>query len=393
MILASLGGAMLELGQPYEAIELCRAAIAENLDLPNSFFNLSHAHKSLNQLDEAVLNAREAISRAPEAAEYHFHLAHTLLLQGEMEQGWAEYEWRWKLPDFAGLSALRANFVQPQWAGESLKGKTLLVYTEQGLGDIIQFARFLPLAAKRAGKLILAVQPATHRLLKCLPGIELVLLHDPLPAFDLHCPLLSLPRALAIRMGNIPAQTPYLHAEPHTKTRWTKRLGAKRLSGQNQNLRVGIVWAGNPAVQRDRFRSPGLEAMQGLFQTQKMDFVALQMGPGRADLTAHPLPGNVLDLGAEIEDLSDTAAIMMELDLVISSCTGPLHLAGALGVPCWAILPFAPHFPWLLDRNDSVWYPTMKLYRQTRPGRDWGGTIQRIAADLDQLAAAKRSRS
>jgi tetratricopeptide (TPR) repeat protein len=379
---ASLGGAMLELGDAQAASKLCRAAIALDPNLANAWFNLSHAHKALNQLDDAVRTARQAIALS-DAAEYHFHLAHTLLLQGDFAAGWAEYECRWQLPDFAGIAALRSTLSQPQWAGESLKRKTILIYTEQGLGDIIQFARYLPVLVRKAGRVIVAVHAPMRRLLATIEGITLVSILEPLPAFDTHCPLMSLPLAFATKHDTIPAQIPYLHANPDAQTQWAKRLGG------STHLRVGIVWAGNPAVQRDRFRSPRLASIAPLFDIPNVEFVILQMGPGRDDLRATPLPSNTRDLGPEITDLADTAAIMSNLDLVISSCTGPLHLAGALGVPAWAILPFAPHFPWLLEHTETRWYPTMRLYRQNQPGRDWTQTITQITTDLQALAHAK----
>jgi ADP-heptose:LPS heptosyltransferase len=191
---------------------------------------------------------------------------------------------------------------------------------------------------------------------------------------------MSLPRAFATRLETIPAATPYLRSSPQDVARWREKTASPR-------LRVGLVWAGNPETSRDRWRSPGLAAVAPLFAVPGVDFFLLQMGPGRAELAGYDLPENVHDLGPQITDLTDTAAIMSGLDLVISSCTGPLHLAGALGIPVWAMLPFAPHFPWLLDRADTLWYPSMRLYRQNQPGRDWPELIARIATDLTTLRA------
>jgi predicted O-linked N-acetylglucosamine transferase (SPINDLY family) len=387
VIQASLGGAMLELGEPREAIALCRDAAVLDPTLPAAHFNLSHALKAMNQLEEAELAARRTIALRPEDAEYHFHLAHILLLRGDLEAGWEEYEWRWKLPDFAWISDIRGVFSQPRWTGEDIGGKAILIYTEQGLGDIIQFARYLPLVVSKAGRVIVAAHPPMHRLLETIEGITVVSMReDSLPNFDVYCPLMSLPWAFATRLDSIPASVPYLFADPGEQARWDRRIGGDR-------LRVGIVWAGNPAVKRDRFRSPGLASVAPLFSVPGIDFVVLQVGPGREDCDASPLPAHVLDLGREIGDLADTAAIMSGLDLMISSCTGPLHLAGALDVPSWAMIPFAPHFPWLLERTDTLWYPRMRLYRQEQPGRDWSGVVDRIAVDLAALAHSKLSRS
>jgi tetratricopeptide (TPR) repeat protein len=377
---SSLGGAMLELGALQEAAALCHHAITLDPTQPDAYFNLSHTLKGMNQLDGAVVAARQAIALRPDSAEYHFHLAHTLLLQGNLEAGWSEYEWRLKLPDFAWIDGLLGALTQPSWTGEDIRGKTILIYTEQGLGDIIQFARYLPLVVLRAGRVIVAAHPPMRRLLETIKGIIVVPIREaPLQNFDVQCPLLSLPWVFKTRLDNIPAEVPYLRVDPLEQARWDKRIGGKA-------LRVGIVWAGNPVTRRDRFRSPGLSSIAALFSVPGVDFVVLQVGPGRQDCDANRLPPHVLDLGQEVDDLADTAAIMAGLDLMISSCTGPLHLAGALGVPSWAMIPFAPHFPWLLERTDTSWYPSMRLYRQEQYSRDWSGVVNSIAADLAALS-------
>jgi predicted O-linked N-acetylglucosamine transferase (SPINDLY family) len=376
----TLGGTLLELGEPVEARALCESAIAADPAFADAHFNLSHACKTLNHLPEAEAAAEAAIALRPSSAVYHFHLAHILLLQGKMELGWTEYEWRWGLPDFAETAAMRGRFPVPQWAGEAIGDKTILVYTEQGLGDIIQFSRYLPLLVRRARRVILAANPATRRILETIPGLTIISEASiPQQSFDVHCPLLSLPGAFGTRLDSIPANVPYLQPDPVAQARWAARI-------RGDGLRVGIVWAGNPATMRDRFRSPRLRSVAPLFALPGITFVALQMGPGRADCTTTPLPARVVDLGEEIGDLADTAAIMAGLDLVISSCTAPLHLAGALGVPSWGMIPFAPHFPWLLDRTDTLWYPSMRLYRQSRPGEDWSDVVSLVATDLQRMA-------
>jgi FkbM family methyltransferase len=376
---ASLGGAMLELGASSEAIALCREAIAIDPTRPSAWFNLSHAFKAMNNLAEAACAARQAIALCPDSAEFHFHLAHILLLQGDLDGGWVEYDWRWKLPDFAWIRDVHGVFSQPLWTGEDIGDKTILIYTEQGLGDIILFARYLPLVVRRARRVIVAAHPSTRRLLESIDGISIVSIRDvPLPDFDVHCPLLSLPRAFATRLDSIPGCMPYLSADPSEQARWNRPIDGTA-------LRVGIVWAGNPATKRDHFRSPGLTSVMPIFSVPGIDFIVLQVGTEREDRGASPLPPHVTDLGGEVTDLADTAAIMSGLDLMISSCTAPLHLAGALGLRTWAMIPFAPYFPWLLDRTDTPWYSTMRLYRQDQPGRDWSGVVGRIADDLAAL--------
>ena len=219
-------------------------------------------------------------------------------------------------------------------------------------------------------------------MLESIEGLTIVSIRDlPLPDFDVHCPLLSLPRAFATRLGSIPAQTPYLSSNAEERRRWGRRTGG-------DGLLVGIVWAGNSATKRDHFRSPGLGGIAPLFSVPGITFVALQVG----NRDATRLPPNVLDLGPEVTDLADTAAIMSGLDLMISSCTAPLHLAGALGVPTWAMIPFAPYFPWLLNRTDTPWYPNMTLYRQDRPGTDWSEVVERVAHDLAAKARVTTGR-
>jgi FkbM family methyltransferase len=385
---ASLGGAMLELGALAEAVMLCRGAIALDPALPSAHFNLSHAFKAMNRLEEAEAEAHQAIALCPDSAEYHFHLAHVLLLMGKFQPGWLEYDWRWKLPEFAWIGRVHGTFSQPRWAGEDISGKTILVHTEQGLGDMILFARYLPLLVLKAKSVIVAAHPAMGQLLKSISGITIVSIRDiPLPDFDVHCPLLSLPRAFATRIDSIPAHVPYLNADPRAEALWAARIDRAMTDGNA--LKVGIVWAGNPATKRDHLRSPGRNSVMPLFSVPGVDFIVLQVGAGRESLQADPLPPHVLDLGQEVEDLADTAAIVSGLDLMISSCTAPLHLAAALGVQTWAMIPFAPYFPWLLDRSDTPWYPGVRLYRQREPGRDWSEVVDRIALDLAALVRAK----
>jgi tetratricopeptide (TPR) repeat protein len=380
---ANLGASLLEMGDLEAALQACQTAVAQNPALVIAQCNLGACYKALNRLIEAESAYRKALVLRPDFPEGHFSLAQILFLKGDLKAAWPEYEWRWKLPEYGWLQAIHGPFAQPRWQGEALEGKTILVHSEQGMGDTIQFARFLPEVQAREGRIVLAVHPPLVDLLATMPGVTVVPLdRAPFPAFDTHIPLLSLPLLFGTTIGTIPRATPYLVADPARKARWAERIGAG-------GFKVGIVWAGNPSQRGDRFRSPRLPAMAPLFDVPGVDFVALQVGPGRADIEANPLPPQVLDLGTEISDFADTAAIMANLDLVISSCTAPLHLAGALGVPVWGVVPFAPHFFWLLERTDSPWYPTLRLQRQEAPGDDWSGIVGRIARNLAALRAAK----
>jgi tetratricopeptide (TPR) repeat protein len=387
LIWATLGGVFAELGAPEEAVAACQKAIALMPALPVAHYNLSNAYKAMLRLPEAAASGRQAIALQPDNAHYHFLLGHILLTQGDFDAGWAEYDWRWKLQHFSWLHDTYGAFAQPQWSGEDLTGKTILIYTEQGLGDIILFARYLPLLVQRAGHVVVAANPRVQQLLDGIAGIDVVPVPEPLPPFDVHCPLLTLPRIFGTRLDSIPADVPYLRADPARTESWRGRLGPTPAA-----LRVGIVWAGNPATDRDRFRSPGLASLAPLFDVPGVQFVVLQVGPGRQDIASAPLPSHVIDVGEELADFSDTAAVMAGLDLVISSCTAPLHLAGALGRPSWGMIPFVPYYPWLTDRSDSPWYPTMRLYRQDKLGADWAGVVGRIAADLTAWASRQRDR-
>jgi tetratricopeptide (TPR) repeat protein len=373
---ANLAAALLDQGKPEEAVIACRRAIAVRPELAMAHYNLATGLKYLCRLDDAIAAFRQALALDPGLVEAHFSLSQTLLLHGDLPAGWAEYEWRWRLKEYAWLQNIHGPFSQPRWNGEPLEGRTILIYAEQGLGDAIQHVRYLPRVVAAGGKVVLAVHPPLRRLFSQLADVTLVNLDTvPLPPFDMHSPLLSLPRIFGTTLESIQGGVPYLRADPAAVARWRARIGGG-------NARVGIVWAGNPTQGGDRFRSPRLAAVMPLFEVPNVTFVALQVGPGRQDLAAHALPPNVLDLGPEIGDLADTAAIMAGLDLVVTSCTAPLHLAGALGAPTWAMIPASPHFAWLLGRADSAWYPTLRLYRQEKFGMDWSGVVARIAADL-----------
>jgi tetratricopeptide (TPR) repeat protein len=379
---ANLAAVLLEQGKAEEAVIACRRALAIKPDMAIAQFNLGTALKNLCRLDEAIAVFRQAIKLDPGFVEAHFTLGQTLLLNGCFAEGWSEYEWRWRLKEYAWLSNIHGTFHQPRWMGEPLNGRTLLVYAEQGLGDAIQYVRYLPRVVAAGGRVILAVHPPLRKLFAAVPDVTLVSLDSvPLPPFDLHCPLLSLPMIFGTHLQSIPGGVPYLRAAEGDVERWRARIGGAA-------PRVGIVWSGNPTQRGDRFRSPHLRPVLPLFELPDITFVALQVGPGRQDLATTPLPANVLDLGPEINDLADTAAIMSGLDLVITSCTAPLHLAGALGVQTWAMIPASPHFPWLLGRNDSLWYPSLRLYRQEAFGTDWSGVVRRIRADLARLPEA-----
>ncbi|MBP2298676.1 tetratricopeptide repeat protein [Azospirillum picis] len=338
---------------------------------------------------EALADFDRALAARPQDAGLHWNRGFARLLAGDYEGGWPEFDWR-RHDDRAEPPWRRLD--RPTWRGEPLAGRTILLYAEQGLGDTLQFLRYVPLVAARGATVILEVQRPLLPLAAGLEGAARVIARgDPLPQFDLECPLMSLPRAFGTTLDRVPAAVPYIVPDPLRAARWRDRLAEDARSvpgveGRRRPLRVGVVWAGNPRFPGDGLRSPRLSGLRALFGVPGCRFYGLQMGPGRSDLAETAMPSSAtdpgfIDLGPDIADFADTAAIMTALDLVVSSCTGPAHLAGALGVPLWVALPFSPDWRWLLARDDSPWYPTAKLFRQPSPG-DWSSVAGRMAAEL-----------
>jgi len=295
-----------------------------------------------------------------------------LLALGDMAEGWHEHEWRWKTPQM--IDAIR-NFSRPQWRGEAAADRTLLIHAEQGFGDTIQFCRYAPLAAARGFRVVMEVPKQLARLLQCLPGVNLIIgTGEPLPSFDVHSPMMSLPWAMGTTKATIPDASPYLRADIAAVENWRRRLATMVGHGP----RIGLVWAGNPRKDKpalvaiDKRRSITLERLAPLFEIYGLHFFSLQKDePGECG--TFPL----INLMAEIGDFADTAALIVNLDLVISVDTAVAHLAGALGKPVWLLNRFDSDWRWLLGRRDSPWYPTLRLFHQPRPG-DWDSVIAEI---------------
>jgi tetratricopeptide (TPR) repeat protein len=380
MAYANLAGVLLDRDDPEAAIAACQKAIAINPGEASAHGNLGLANAALCRMPEAEAAFRRAIALSPDFVEAHFTLAQSLLVQGRMEEGWAEYDWRWKLPAYSWRRGWLGDVRQPQWAGEPLTGRRILVYAEQGQGDSIQYVRYLPAVARMAARVTLAVHPPLKTLFQGIGGVNVISLDESHRLeFDVHCPLLTLPRLFGTRMDTIPCEIPYLRPSPIDIARWKARLPAGR-------PRVAVVWAGSPTHTNDRRRSPRLARMQRLFDVPGIEFISLQVGAGRDELATTRLPAHVRDLGAEVRDFADTAAILDGVDLLVSADTAPLHLAGAMGVPVWGMIPYHPHFAWLMHRSDSPWYPSLRLYRQEAPTAGWDGVLTRIEADLAALA-------
>jgi len=343
--------------------------------------NLGAACKDLGRVDEAIACYRRALELKPAYVEAHWNLAFALLLAGDWQHGWPEYEWRWQRKEWSPR-----RFPQPMWDGASLAGKTILLHAEQGLGDTIQFIRYASIVKRHGAAVLVECPKPLLGVLEGCPGVDQwIAQRDGLPAFDVHAPLLSLPGILKTTVENIPAEIPYLFARPALIDRWRQAL--IDLDG----FKIGIAWQGNPKYGDDRVRSIPLRCFAPLAQIPGVRLVSLQKGAGSEQLAEARDLFPVADFGDQLDQSGpflDTAALMKNLDLVIAADTAAAHLAGALGVPVWLALPFMPEWRWLLDRSDTPWYPSMRLFRQKERG-NWGGVFDEIHNALRERLSSR----
>jgi tetratricopeptide (TPR) repeat protein len=366
------GNTLLRFNRPADSLESYEQALALMPDHPQILTNRGHALRRLDRPQEALESFATAIRKSPEFPEAHFESALAHLTLGDFDAGWKAYEWRWKTNAFADK---RRSFRQPQWFGNvPAAGKTILLHAEQGFGDTLQFIRYALLLAGRGVRVICEVQPELISLLAELDGIEIVAKGSALPHFDLHCPLLSLPLAFATERATIPAQIPYLTAPAIRVTHWRDRLGEER-------PRAGFVWSGSPAHKNDANRSIPLARFGRLFANSPWACFSLQREMREADREVLQNLPDLIDLGPELCDFADTAAVISLLDVVVSVDTAVGHLAGALGKPVIILLPQAADFRWLRESADTPWYPTAKLLRQPAFG-DWDSVIAGLADEL-----------
>ena len=359
----NLGGVLYEFGKLEEAVASHRRALElqpRDLATRNNLGNLLYEQ---GHLDESLILLEQTLAADPELPSAHYNLALVWLSQGRMPEGWAEYEWRWRCLDPAPL-----RLSEPLWDGTPQENKKLLIQAEQGLGDTIQFIRYLPLVRNRCPNTVVQIQPALLPLLE-QSGIEDLIPHTaPLPPIDLQIPMASLPWIFGTTLETIPVDVPYLHASTHLIDEWREKLA------QYSGLKVGIAWQGSRTYRGDRYRSIPLSCFAPLAQVPGIRLLSLQKGPGVDQISPLRDEFRIVDLGSEIDERSgpfmDTAAIMKNLDLVITSDTVTAHLAGALGVKVWVALRVGPDWRWLAGRQDSPWYPSMRLFRQRIFG-DW----------------------
>jgi len=370
----NMGVALERKWQLDEAIAAYRQAIGLEPDFAEAHNNLGNGLIDKGQLEQAMAACRQAIALKPDYAEAHRNLSIALLARGDLQEAWEEYEWRWKCKDSLPP---QGNPAQPRWDGSPLEDRTVLLYAEQGLGDALQFIRYVPLVARRGGRIIIQCQAELQRLFQTVDTrCQIVARGQPLPAFDLHCPLLSLPRVFGTTLANVPKDVPYLHADAEDAKKWQHRLAK-----HSALLKVGLAWAGNPRNKTDRNRSINLARLAPLGQLPGVRFFSLQKGAAAAEAKTPPPGMEPIDWTQELKDFADTAALIANLDLVVAVDTAVAHLAGAMGKPVWTLLPFVPDWRWLLERQDSPWYPSMRLFCQPSVG-DWDSVIARVAEAL-----------
>jgi Flp pilus assembly protein TadD len=380
--LTNLGTVLMEQGRPGEAEACYRRVLPLRPDNPELLNGLGCALAAQARPAEAEACFQEVVRLAPDHAEGHRNLAIALLAQGRFERGWVEYEWRWRCPDYP-----KRALPQPPWDGSPLGGRTILLHAEQGLGDTLHFIRYAPLVKQRGGTVVVACPRPLARLLAGCAGIDRVVGQgEPLPAFDTHAPLLSLPRLFGTTLATVPANVPYLSADANLLRRWAEAVG------RDPAFKIGIAWQGNPKQGGDRQRSVPLSHFEALARLEGVRLYSLQKGAGCEHLRAAGFP--VVDLAGRLDEATgpfmDTAALMKVLDLVVTCDSAVAHLAGGLGVPAWVALSYAPDWRWLLAREDSPWYPTLRLFRQGRPGA-WADVFGRMAEALNERLAARRS--
>ena len=352
---------------------------------PEPAYNLGVALEQFGLHDGALAAFQAAIECDPGHAGAHWNSALALLRAGRFDEGFREYEWRFRRNEPAPR-----DYAQPAWDGAPLEGRTILVWAEQGFGDALQFLRFVPEVARRGGRVVLEVMDGLQGLASRIPGVATVVARGTgLPPFDTHVALMSLPHVLGLAPSTPRASAPYLRACATRRARMRERL-ATQGHAPGRELGIGLVWAGNPSLRNSRERSPGLAVVRPLMDIPGVRVFSLQKGAGRAELADAELPPHVIDLDAAIADFDDTAAIIANLDIVVTCDTAVAHLAGALGKPTFVLLPHTPDWRYGLAADSTAWYPSMRLFRQAAPG-DWAGVLARVTRALEDAVASLAS--
>jgi len=386
------GMVLLEVERVDAALASFDRAIAYRPDYLVAHVNRGNLLMEFGRIDEALVSYDRALAIDSCCVGARLNRAILLLLQGRFEDGWRDYEWRWRKEHRLAVGAVERTLPQPLWHGkESIAGRAILLHCEQGLGDTIQFCRYAKLVAALGANVILEVQPPLLKLLEGLEGVShLVAAGSPVPDVDYHCPLLSLPLALGTTLSTLPAHVPYLKCNPEKAVIWKQRLGDKR------KFRVGLVWSGGFRPDQpelwsvNKRRNIPLAKLESL-NNPDVEFYSLQKGqPAESEFAELETQGwngpQLIDFTNLVEDFSDTAALIEQLDLVISVDTSTAHLAGAMAKPVWILNRYDSCWRWLLNRADSPWYPTARLFRQQRAG-DWDGVVEQVRMELAQLTS------
>jgi tetratricopeptide (TPR) repeat protein len=371
------GVALAELDRFDEALAAHEAALRIEPHVFAAHVNRGNALLKLARMDEALECYNAALKLEPENAEANFNAAVSKLTMGDFRNGWKQYEYRWQKKHFV---AQKPNYPQPLWRGETdISGRTIFLIAEQGLGDTLNFVRYVPLVAARGARVILGVQHPLKSIAPTVPGVAQVFSDgETLPDFDWYCPLLSLPMAFNTELETIPVNIPYIRPYEERLAKWRGRVP------NNGRLRIGICWAGSTMHLNDRNRSMPLERFAALFAVPGLDFISVQKEVSAAQAAILREHG-VAQLGQEFKDFADTTAVVAMLDLLVTVDTSVAHLAGAMGKPVAMLVPFCPDFRWLLDRADSPWYPSMRLFRQPATG-DWNTPIEKLRHELADVA-------
>jgi Flp pilus assembly protein TadD len=371
-------GLILALEGDYERAEAAhRRSLSIDPNYVTALHNIANLLQDAGKLDEALEYFRRAVELKPGDPEIHTHRALCMLMKGDFARGWDQYEWRMQMKSQLAKHSLKS----PLWDGRSFEGQTLLVYHEQGFGDVVQTARYLPMVKARGGKVAVACAPPIGKLMETVEGVDLVVTSDAaIPAHHFKVPVMALPRIFRQDIDNIPNKVPYIKAPP------------VMLMGGEGAKRVGIVWAGSNTHDNDHRRSMPANELKPLLATPGVSFYSLQFGERFAELEQAGLADKVTRItDAQMSDFHQTAGYIDQLDLLITVDTAVAHVAGALGKPVWILLAFANDFRWLKGRDDTPWYPSMKLYRQSRP-MVWSDVIQRLSADLAGFARKRERR-
>ncbi len=363
-------------GRLDDALRAGQRAIALSPEDSRAYFNLALIHYERLELEEAIAVSDQALALDAEFPEAHFEKAEALLLAGRLTEGWESYEWRFKLKQAEGMLPKTGK---PQWNGEALEAGKLLIVADQGFGDCIQFARLIPWVAARAPAPILACSHDLVPILRQIPGpARIVTSWDHAGEYECYIPLSGVPRLAGITAENIPDRGPYLAAKPEQIAFWREKLDRLAAPGKR---RIALVWAGRPTHKNDRKRTLKLAQFAPLFAIPGITLITVQKGEQIAQAGGYYGAAPLLNLGPEIDDFTDTMAILKNVERLVTIDTSVAHIAGAIGVPTALVLPYAPDWRWLLNRDDTPWYSSVKLYRQERP-YDWSGVMERVAKDL-----------